>query len=166
MTNKSYFSVFCERIRSFFRNISPGKKNNLFPSTKYSKYGSTVNFFDNTELGEAALEDEGNNNMMVRDLQTALERSGQEQAKLEIKLETLSTRILELEAKLMQTKVDPREAKMSKELHSALLRSEMERKTLESKLQHIQALHDEELKTLFETIKELEDELARHKSNM
>lgn len=138
----------------------------MFPSTKYSKYGSTVNFFDNTELGEAALENEENNNMMVKDLQTALERSGLEQAKLEIKLETLSSRIIELEAKLMQTKGDPREAKMSKELHSALLRSEMERKTLESKLQHIQALHDEELKTLFETIKELEDELARLKSNV
>jgi len=176
MANESFFNKCYGRIisfRSFLPNISSQGNKNLSPVIlDYSSSGSPViNLIESNYPPIIELYDVKGDKEMIAYLRSALGRSGMEKANLQMKLDneisqrkSLSARIFELESKLFEAKHQLEYFTENEKKIDQKKRKEMDRKSLESRLEFVETLHVEEEKSLFKTIEDLQEELARARS--
>jgi len=169
------------------------KMKNLFSNSnpiKFSKFENPTDLIESNHSSIIELKEvPGDQEMLMTFMKTALVRSETERENLRIKLETeismqksISNRIVELETELAEVKhqlsgfeiekmlnrlgsKDVGQAKMIKDLQSSLQLAELERRTFGSKLEFLQMYHDEESKSLFKRIHDLQEELFQARSN-
>ncbi len=165
---------------------------NLFPNSnhvKFSKFENPTDLIESNHSSIIELKEVPGDQKMMALMKTALERSETERENLRIKLETeismqknISKRIVELETELAEVKHqladfeiektlnrlgsrDVGQAKMIKDLQSSLQLAELERRTFGNQLEFLQMYHDEESKSLFKRIQDLQEELFQARSN-